>query len=269
MSKWYYSFTVEKTSNYVISLHQDDDRFKEELSKRQTMDISLTILKKDAKSKEIQIVETIDFAISANIQLELNLSPGEYIILPRVAGCFFGRPFDKGISKRVALLDDIDKTITPELKDAIRDVFRKYDVLLQKELRYNDFKAFWSIVGNSEINEAYFREEILEKNISSDNGLTEKGFINLWEETLRKKGQKTIWEWLFNLGYDEELYPIRSRCFMLTIHSEKKTSVAVRHTLDTELNYKVNKMILESKGSKKVMRDENGNELVIYENPSQ
>ena len=57
MSKWYYSFTVEKTSNYVISLHQDDDRFKEELSKRQTMDISLTILKKDAKSKEIQIVE--------------------------------------------------------------------------------------------------------------------------------------------------------------------------------------------------------------------
>ena len=28
-----------------------------------------------------------------------------------------------------------------------------------------------------------------------------------------------MFEWLSKLGFDEQLYPVRSRCFMLSVHS--------------------------------------------------
>ena len=45
-----------------------------------------------------------------------------------------------------------------------------------------------------------------------------------------------------------ELYPLRSRCFMLTFHSDTPISVSVRDALNTDLNSKVNKLILKSLG---------------------
>ena len=54
-----------------------------------------------------------------------------------------------------------------------------------------------------------------------------------------------------NLGYDYDLYPLRSRCFMLTFHSDNPIAVSVRDALNTDLNYKVNKIILKSFGEEK------------------
>ena len=35
----------------------------------------------------------------------------------------------------------------------------------------------------------------------------------------RKLKEDFMFQWLNKLGYDDQLYPIRSRCFMLSIHS--------------------------------------------------
>ena len=40
-----------------------------------------------------------------------------------------------------------------------------------------------------------------------------------------------MFEWLASLGYDEDLYSIKSRCFMLTFHSNVDLSVSVRDAI--------------------------------------
>ena len=46
-----------------------------------------------------------------------------------------------------------------------------------------------------------------------------------------------------NLGYDNDLYPLKSRCFMLTFHSDIPISVSARDALSTDLNKKIDKLI--------------------------
>lgn len=70
--------------------------------------------------------------------------------------------------------------------------------------------------------------------------------------------------WLENLGYDQDLYPLRSRCFMLTFHSDNPIAVSVRDALNTDLNYKVNKIILKSFGEEKFVNAENNIFSVEY-----
>lgn len=72
-----------------------------------------------------------------------------------------------------------------------------------------------------------------------------------------------IRQWLDNLGYDNELYPLRSRCFMLTIHSDNPLAVNVKDALNTDLNNKINKIILRSFGEEKVNKI--GNDIFSIE----
>jgi hypothetical protein len=69
--------------------------------------------------------------------------------------------------------------------------------------------------------------------------------------------------WLDNLGYDNELYPLRSRCFMITFHSSNPISVSVRDALKTDLNNKVNKILLKSFGEEKLYKA--GNDVYAIE----
>ena len=52
ISKWYYSLSLDKVTNIIISLHQDET-IKDSESRKQMMDISLTILKQDNQANEL------------------------------------------------------------------------------------------------------------------------------------------------------------------------------------------------------------------------
>lgn len=43
--------------------------------------------------------------------------------------------------------------------------------------------------------------------------------------------EEKMFKWLAALGYDQDLYSIKSRCFMLTFHSSVDLSVAVRDAI--------------------------------------
>ena len=263
LSKWYYSITVEKQTTVIISLHQDEDRLKDQDSKKQIMDISISILKQDSNLNEITHVESLDFTIAPNAQLEINLSPGNYIILPRTTGCFFGRPAEKLNDDSVAELFNMEtQQPTPVFIATIKDIFKKFDMLLNRELKFSEFKGFWECITNNPISKEEFDEVILSKYTSSNEGITEKGFINFFIDNLINGGEKQIWMWLDNLGYDQGLYPLRSRCFMLTFHSDNPLAVAVRDALNTDLNNKTNKLILKSLGEEK---KSNNNEITSLE----
>jgi hypothetical protein len=57
-----------------------------------------------------------------------------------------------------------------------------------------------------------------------------------------------VWQWLENLGYDRELYSIRSRCFVLTLHSTSEVAVTVRDAVQTDLDTRTNLLIIERYG---------------------
>lgn len=249
LSKWYYCIQLEKTTNIIISLHQDEDKAKEIDSRKQLMDISLTILKQDSAKNEISHIQTLDFSHTSNIQTELNLPVGQYIILPRSTGCFFGRPFDKPTVQTTPLYNYEEKKFSPIFISTLKDIFKKFDLLLNRKLGFNEFKGFWECIKKDVIDEKFFKENILEKYQSHEDGLTERGFIKFFEDAfMGEDGEAKVRQWLNLLGYDSELYPLRSRCFMLTFHSDTPISVSVRDALNTDLNSKVNKIILKSLG---------------------
>ena len=135
------------------------------------------------------------------------------------------------------------------------DIFRKFDMLLNRELGYSEFKGFCDCV-NKHLTEEEFNKDILGKFASTKNvdskrggftgesmpsesqtargsregGLTLEGFKRFLVNEIENQKMKEdkMFEWLADLGYDQDLYSIRSRCFMLTFHSTADLSVSVR-----------------------------------------
>lgn len=188
LSKWYYTVQIDRPTNLIIGLHQDEDRIKENDSRKQLMDISLSILKQDTNANEITHVDGIDFTLASNIQLEVSLPPGNYIILPRTTGCFFGRPYFKKNMDTVPLYNYEEKKFTPIFLATIKDIFKKFDLLLNRKLSYNEFKGFWECVNNTSISEVEFGS-LIKKYCNYEKGLTERGFIDFVEDSFLNEGE--------------------------------------------------------------------------------
>ena len=63
------------------------------------------------------------------------------------------------------------------------------------------------------------------------------------------QAEKVIYKWLENLGYDTDLNPVRSRLFVLSIHSiGKPIQVDVRDAVATDLDVRTNLLVIEKFG---------------------
>ena len=153
------------------------------------MDISLTILKHDNNANEISHVETCDFVIAPNIQVDLTLQPGNYIILPRTTGCLFGKPYDKVNQNINPIYNKSEDKFNQIFISTIKDIFKKFDMLLYRELKYNEFKGFWECVTGGTLSSDEFKHNILDRYNSSADGLTEKGFIGFFQDMYLNKGE--------------------------------------------------------------------------------
>ena len=121
---------------------------------------------------------------------------------------------------------------------------------MNKSLGFREFKQFLECVKSdaSNFDENEFNN-ICEEFQSYNGCITENGFVEFW----KKKAEENIEEiknWFKALGYDEDLYPLKSRCFMLTFHSDIAISVSARDALSTDLNKKIDKLIIKSMGEK-------------------
>ena len=50
------------------------------------------------------------------------------------------------------------------------------------------------------------------------------------------QAESVMFQWLENLGYDRDLYSVRSRTFVLSIHSEKDVEVNVKDAVQTDID---------------------------------
>jgi calpain-15 len=168
ISKWYYSIDLHETTKIFIGLHQEDERVKNVLRRRPYLDLSIAILRRTADG--VDLVDLKDFVIDRQVELEVNLEPGSYIILPRTTGCLLKRP-DNAAQQNVSLLNGAGK-LSDLLDTTLDEIFRKFDMLLQRELGYCEFKGLCECIGHQTLSEREFQSEILSRYHSTDKGIT-------------------------------------------------------------------------------------------------
>ena len=83
-----------------------------------------------------------------------------------------------------------------------------------------------------------------------EGGLTLEGFKQFMVAEIEAQGmdEERMFEWLAALGYDLDLYSVKSRCFMLTFHSTIDLSVSVRDAIQTDLDTRTNLLVVDRFG---------------------
>ena len=246
ISKYYYMF--KGSGKMVISIFVDEDKFKGKDSRKQIMDVSLSLLEYLPDSNELKHVQSIDFFHTATLQMEVDLPEGIYFILPRSSGCFMGKTTDINTHRNVSLLDETNN-LNKITVDIFKDIFNIYDLNNNDKLEFNEFKELYETMTKSDFSDIEYNYYLDIYN-TYEGGISEKGLIKFLSEELKKFKEKKFLNWLHNLGYDDELYNNKIRNFMLSIHSEKEIKVDVKYNKDFPLNDSLNKILLKNNESK-------------------
>lgn len=126
--------------------------------RKQYLDLGIAILRRTEDG--VELLDLKDFVKDRQVELEVNLDPGSYIILPRTSGCNLKRPppIDGKFSRAKLLVPDttIDlitrhisvagdgatrMTLSVLFDITVCDIFNKFDVQSKKFLSLNELKG--------------------------------------------------------------------------------------------------------------------------------
>lgn len=215
---------VEKTQRFLIGVHQEDERIQYLIKRKPYLAIGVAILK--STEMGLELVYMKEFTAERQVELDVELEPGNYFLLPRTSGCGFHRPADA--KKEHIKLMDKSGDLTPMAELMVKDIFRRLDdFMVNNKLEYKEFLEFQKKIGQT-MTEEEFKSQILRKYCNNNQGaVNRRGFIEYIKDSIRTKGENTVWGWLAKWGYDENAYGIEARTFMLTIHSMEMSSLQV------------------------------------------
>lgn len=141
----------------IIYLHQQDEKIKGVAQRRPNLDIGLVIFKRN-KNNGLDLVAIPPIEHSRQSGIQLSFDVGSYIILPRTTGCTLRRPYSvtggqSSTSKQQEIIQLLinDKKqkleyLNPLVESTIIDIFRKFDMLLTRELAFIEFKGFFECI---------------------------------------------------------------------------------------------------------------------------
>lgn len=121
--------------------------------------------------------------------------------------------------------------------------------MINNVLEFSEFQEFYQRV-NVPITEADYQKKILKRFCNNEQGgISKRGFLDFWRDAVKTQGESAVWRWFEKWGYDKDLFPVESRCFMLTIHSIKSIAIQIEEA-SSKKDYDdlVNKMIVERFG---------------------
>lgn len=133
--------------------------------------------------------------------------------------------------------------------------------MINNAIDFDEFKGFSECIGKPIKTEQEFKDQILNVyNSEEGKGLTLSGFKDFWRKSILSDGESMIWSWLEKLGYDRDLYSVRSRVFTLTVHSrcldgEAPVELRIRDAIGTDIDEKTNQMIIKQYGKKEAEGD--------------
>ncbi len=147
------------------------------------------------KDKDLNLHSFSSFSVVKNRHLEVELSPGSYTVVPITTGCRMQPQRTIGkFGEMTKLIDEYG--IKEQLLSVIKDIFAKYDLLMNRELNYKETSFFFKDMGLS-LSEPTFWELVARYNepfrTTLFNGLTLKGFIHMWQDMIIRDGEDRIY----------------------------------------------------------------------------
>lgn len=242
-SRWFYKIKVTKKTKAIFGIHQEDERFSGVKELRPYLDIGLSIITyKDGIYKTIFFTDT---KFEREIFLECELEKGDYFVVPRSIGICL--KFKRELNK----IKDFNFGNFLVLS-FFKDLFNKYDILNNDFMNFKEMKSLFSTI-NRDLEKSQFLEIVKKYNIQNVKTkemdcLTEKGFLNLFEDLLKKMSKSEILEMTDKLGYTKDLFSKRSRVFTLTIHSEELIKLSVENGLKENIDFVANKLLIRKFG---------------------
>ena len=167
--------------------------------------------------------------------------------MPRTSGCSIRKPLN--VEPEIIRLLEEDGRPSEIFASTIADIFRKIDLVISNTIDFKELKALYDIVGKK-ITEPEYQSQLLTKYNSFESALTLKGFSDWFIDQTKQEGDDVIFTWLEKLGYDRELYSVKSRLFTVTLHSrnvgqsDTKMEVKIRDAIGTDVDNIVNKLVL-------------------------
>eukprot|EP00742_Colponemidia_sp_Colp-10_P006128 GILJ01006558.1.p1 GENE.GILJ01006558.1~~GILJ01006558.1.p1 ORF type:complete len:814 (-),score=130.82 GILJ01006558.1:164-2605(-) len=231
-SKWCYTMKVTEPTNMWLGLHQEDERIHSVEGRRGYIDLGMAIMKKTAGDK-LELVHIAPSVIDRQCQLEITLDAGEYYIVPRTTGCYMRRP-PEAVDETTHMLDS-NRDLNSDAIMAITDIFRKYNMEIDQLLSFDEFSCLWEDIHGSQIAEADW-QAILKKYCSTADGLSCRGLVAYFRDNALQQGESVVWQWFESLGYDRDFHSIRSRAFVLTVHSMSPIAMSVHELEDNFLD---------------------------------
>lgn len=203
------------------------------------------------------------------VELQVKLTPGRYIVLPRTTGgLMVNKPKDLVAQAPTSLLNASGE-LSSAMSGVVEDIFRKFDLFIGRELNYQEFKILYQMVDQTrEITQSEFESKFLKQYCCTSEGITVRGLKDFMRDSVQKLGEDTVRAWLSNLGYDKHLFNAESRAFTLTFHCTEKFKVEAKDAIRTELDIWANAAIatreFETQGPQKDFISRNGIYRVFY-----
>lgn len=248
-SKHYYVIQSKSNCNIIIGLHQEDARNYGVDERRPYLDLGIVVL--DVNEGAFKLYKAKECVSERQVELEIQIEANKpYLVWPRTTGCSLSRPKDAKPST-IKWYDNGE--LDPLFESSIQDVFRKSNKVLGEELSYIEFSYLMEKV-NVRYSEEEF-QELLARMPSFNNGFTSEGLIEYIREMCEKRGENTVREWMRVWGYDEDLYSIKSRFYVLTFHSDSRIKVQMKNAEGLQLNDKIHEILLQRSAEKKGVTD--------------
>jgi len=247
-SKYYYEIQIQSKQRVLIGIHQEDERIQDLIKRKPYTTLGVAILQRNARTGQLDLIYMKEFSAERQVELDVELEAGEYVILPRTSGCTIRRP--PGAKSEYIKLLDSNGDLNPLAELCIRDIFRRLDkVIINNILEFSEFEEF-QVRLNIHLSEDEFKKQVLQKFCNNEEGgINRRGFIEFWKDAIRTQGENTVWRWFEKWGYDKDLYPCESRSFMLTIHSLKPIAIQIEESSQKkDYDELVNRIIVERYG---------------------
>ena len=161
------------------------------------------------------------------------------------------------------LYDNQRDQISKIFSDVLQDIFNSFDHNNLRRLNYDVFKPIYENITMNSLSKDAFEQNILKNYQSFQGGITEKGFISFVESCYKKLGAGNIVNFLETLGFNNDLSNSKYRCYNIVFHSDKNISVSVRDSFESNINSKLNNILLKNFGEAKENLSNNNKIKVI------
>ena len=142
--------------------------------------VGISVLRRLQTGKGFEIAYNKEFAIERQVELEVELEPGEYVVVPRTTGCNLRKP-DSHRSDQLSSLLTPSGDLHPHAVLALNDLFRRLDTLtLDGALSFTELSTFFARLSLPFTQDSY--QTLLRAHCPghTEHGLDRRAFCEWW-----------------------------------------------------------------------------------------